>query len=85
MIPPMVEIARDVASLCPDALFINYANPMSVICRAIRRETKAKVVDLRIGVEMIHNQRARFIGADPQEVRSAAVGVNHLTWFADLR
>ena len=39
MIPPMLEIARDVEALCPDAHLFNYSNPMTAICRAIRQAT----------------------------------------------
>jgi alpha-galactosidase len=85
MIPPMVDIARDVALICPEALFINYANPMSVVCRAIRKATDARVVGLCIGVKHIHDQLARIMGLPPGEVASRAIGVNHLTWFTELR
>ena len=42
MIPAMVDIAKDVQDLAPDALFFNYANPMSAICRAVRKATGAE-------------------------------------------
>lgn len=85
MVPPMVEIANDVVALCPDAFFINYANPMSVVCRAVRKATSAEMVGLCIGVKGIHDRLARFIDASPEEVWSTAIGVNHLTWFTELR
>jgi len=85
MVPPMVDIADDVAAMCPDALFINYANPMSVVCRAIHKATSAKVVGLCIGVKGIHDRLARLIDASPDDVWSSAIGVNHLTWFTELR
>jgi alpha-galactosidase len=85
MIPPMVAIANDVVRLCPQALFINYANPMSCVCRAIRKATSAQVVGLCIGVHDIHNQLCRFLGIPPEEAWSAAIGVNHFTWFTELR
>jgi alpha-galactosidase len=74
-----------VAALCPDALFVNYANPMSVVCRAIYKATPARVVGLCIGVKDIHDRLARILDAKPDEVSSAAIGVNHLTWFTELR
>jgi alpha-galactosidase len=84
-IPPMVEIANDVAALCPDAVFINYANPLTAVCRAIHKATPAQVVGLCIGVKEIHDRLARLIDAASDEVWSAAIGVNHLTWFTELR
>lgn len=85
MVPPMVDIANDVVALCPGALFVNYANPMSTICRAVRKATPARVVGLCIGVKEVHDYLARFIDAPPEEVWSAAIGVNHLTWILELR
>jgi alpha-galactosidase len=38
VIPPILEICEDVANICPDAFLINYSNPMSRICLAIKRK-----------------------------------------------
>jgi alpha-galactosidase len=84
-VPPMVDIANDVAALCPAAIFINYSNPMSVICRAIYEATSARVVGLCIGVKEVHDYLAHLIDAPPDAVWSAAIGVNHLTWITELR
>jgi alpha-galactosidase len=85
MVPPMLEIARDVVALSPEAIFINYSNPMSIICRAIRQATPAQVVGLCIGVKEVHDYLARFIDVPPEALWSAAIGVNHLTWITELR
>jgi alpha-galactosidase len=45
-IMPILEIAWDMKSLCPDAWFINFTNPMQRICAAIHRHSKIKVVGL---------------------------------------
>lgn len=85
MVPPMLEIARDVLRLCPEAIFINYSNPMSIICRAIRQTTAAPVVGLCIGVKEVHDYLARFLEVPAEALNSAAIGVNHLTWITELR
>jgi alpha-galactosidase len=85
MVPPMVEIAKDVVELAPNALFFNYANPMGVVCRAVRKETKAEIVGLCSGVWGIGNQLARFLGVEASEFQYTAVGMNHLTWFTEVR
>ncbi len=81
MVPPMVEIATDVLELAPGALFFNYANPMSVVCRAVRKATGADIVGLCIGVFEVANRLAAALGVDPSEFQYTAVGINHLTWF----
>ena len=85
MIPALVDIAQDVQALCPQALFINYSNPMTANCWAIRRATGMPVVGLCHGVFHVERQLAQFIGAPPQEVTSLFAGLNHLTFIFDLR
>jgi alpha-galactosidase len=85
MIPAMVDIARDVADLCPAAWFLNYGNPMTANCRAIRKATGVPVVGLCHGTFQVERQLAAFIGAPPEEVTSLFVGLNHLTFILDLR
>jgi len=84
MAPAMVAIARDVVALCPQAHFVNYANPMTVNCWAMRRATGAAVVGLCHGVMHVERDLARYVGVPPSEVTSLAAGVNHLTWLFDL-
>lgn len=85
MIPALVDIARDVQALCPQAHFFNYSNPMTANCWAIRRATGMPVVGLCHGTFHVERQLAQFIGAPPEEVTSLFVGLNHLTFIYDLR
>ena len=85
MIPPMLAIARDVADLCPNAYFFNYSNPMTAICRAIRRETGVPVVGLCHGVHHVEGQIARFLGVEGERITSYGIGLNHLTFLTRLR
>jgi len=43
---PVLEIARDMESICPQAWFINFTNPMQRICAAVHRHTRIKVIGL---------------------------------------
>ncbi|MEO8244022.1 MAG: hypothetical protein ABI832_17090 [bacterium] len=85
MVPQMIAIAQDVAELCPDAHFFNYSNPMTAICRAIRRETGVPVVGLCHGVHHVEGQISRFLGVEPGRIRSYGIGLNHLTFLTRLR
>jgi alpha-galactosidase len=85
MIPPMVDIARDVLDLAPKALFFNYGNPMSPVCRAIHKATGAPVVGLCHGVHDTAGWLAEQLGVEPSTLRYNAVGINHLTWMMDIR
>jgi alpha-galactosidase len=85
MIPPMVAIARDVLDLAPGALFFNYANPMAPICRAVRTATGANVIGLCTGTLDTWHYLARALGETPEALSFSAGGINHLTWFYDIR
>lgn len=85
MIPVMVDIARDVLDLAPDALFFNYGNPMAPICRAIRKATGANVTGLCHGVVHVARYLAHKLGVAPGQLQYTAVGINHLTWFTSVR
>ncbi len=85
MIPQMLAIARDVEELCPSAWFFNYSNPMTAICRAIRRETGVPVVGLCHGVTHVEGQIAKFLEVEPGRITSFGIGLNHLTFLTRLR
>lgn len=84
MIPQMIAIARDVAELCPNAVFFNYSNPMTAICRAIRKETGVPVIGLCHGVHHVEGVIARFLGVEEGSIASFGIGLNHLTFLTRL-
>lgn len=85
MIPAMVAIAKDVLDLASDALFFNYSNPMAPVCRAIRKATGANVIGLCHGVFHVADYLARELNVAKDELRYTAIGINHLTWFTEVR
>lgn len=85
MIPQMIAIARDIEELCPDAVFFNYSNPMTAICRAIRKETGVPVIGLCHGVHHVEGVIARFAGLENGSISSFGIGLNHLTYLTRLR
>ena len=85
MIPAMVDIARDVLDLAPQALFFNYGNPMGPVCRAVRKVTPAKMVGLCHGVNQVANYLAGILAVNPADLSYTAIGLNHLTWFTEIR
>jgi len=85
MIPAMVSIAEDVLDLAPQALFFNYGNPMAPVCRAIRKATGANVVGLCHGVFSVAHRLGDWLQIPRERFCYTAVGMNHLTWFTELR
>jgi alpha-galactosidase len=85
MIPAMVAIAEDVVNLAPRALFFNYGNPMSPVCRAVRKAAAADVVGLCHGVAHVGRYLADILGVEPSHLTFSAAGMNHLTWLTEIR
>ncbi len=84
-IPPMLEIARAMEAVCPDAWLINLTNPMSTLTRAIACSTRIKVVGLCHEVDSTRATLLRMFGARPDELEGLVAGINHLPWFVQLR
>ena len=80
-VPVMVDVAKDIEKLCPDALFINFSNPLTVNCRAICKTTKVRTIGLCTGVKWWHHHLAGLIGVSPEDVWCEAIGINHFTWI----
>lgn len=85
MIPVMVEIAKDIEALCPNALFFNYSNPMTAIVTAVRKATNVKIIGLCHGVIYGEKYLAKMLGVDVKRVTTIGAGLNHLTWLYDIR
>ena len=58
--PVMLDICRDMERVCPDAILLNYTNPMARLCRAMQRETKIKVTGLCHSVQGTASMLARW-------------------------
>ena len=85
MIPAMVAIAEDVLDLAPGALFFNYGNPMGPVCRGVRKATNANMVGLCHGVFHVAHFLADTLGVEHSRLDYTAVGMNHLTWFTEVK
>lgn len=83
--PVMVEIARDVVDLAPDAYFFNYSNPMTANVQAMTRHAGAEVVGLCHGMHHVQRELAAFAGLPFEETSTLYAGINHLTFIYDFR
>jgi alpha-galactosidase len=84
-IPPLLDIAHDMERLCPNALMLNFSNPMSRLCLALARYTKIQFVGLCHGVHNHMSRLSLITGVESTELEPRAAGINHFTWILDLR
>lgn len=78
------EMARDIHELCPDALMLQYANPMSLNCWALNL-LGVKVVGLCHSVQGTSKMLAHELGVPYEEVSFKCGGINHQAWFVEFK
>lgn len=83
-IPVLMDIAKDMRELCPDALLLNYANPMAACCWALGKAPGLKFVGLCHGVQTTLDLIAGYVGAKKEEIDFVCAGINHMAWFLRL-
>lgn len=84
-IPEMLAICRDMERLCPDAILLNYTNPMAMLCRAMQRKSTLRVTGLCHSVQGTAMMLADWIGAPMDEITYVCAGLNHLAWYLEFR
>jgi alpha-galactosidase len=83
-IPVLVDIARDMEDICPDAWMFNITNPMTTLCRAVTRETNVKTVGLCHEVTGAQFTLSQILDVDFRSFDFEVVGVNHLPIITKL-
>ena len=83
-IPVLRDIVQDMEELCPDALFINYVNPMVINQWALSRLTSIRTIGLCHSVPHTAHELARDMGISYQEISYRVAGINHMAFFLDL-
>lgn len=84
-IPVLLDICHDMENLCPEALLINYTNPMAMLCWAINDYSRIKNVGLCHSVQGTAYELSRYIGAPLNEVSYWVAGINHMAWFLEFK
>lgn len=82
---PLLEIARTMERLCPEAWLINYSNPEAKLVEAITKMTRIRCVGLCHGIYMGLEQLSRFLEMPAEDLQVAACGLNHFGWFQSIR
>jgi alpha-galactosidase/6-phospho-beta-glucosidase family protein len=80
-IPVILDIARDIERICPDAWLLQYTNPMTTLTRVITRETKVKTIGLCHELPGVLRRLRRLLDIGDAPIDVAVAGVNHLIWL----
>ena len=85
-IPVMADFARDMEEVCPDALLLNYTNPMAILTGYMNRYTKIKTVGLCHSVQACSYWLMKALGMDDkiEGRRELIAGINHMGWLLKI-
>jgi alpha-galactosidase len=85
-VPVFLDILRDLRELAPQAIMLNYTNPMSMLILAAGRAVpEVPIVGLCHSVQGTSHLLADYAGVPYGEMEWECAGVNHLAWFTKLR
>jgi alpha-galactosidase len=83
-IPVLLDVCADMEELCPDALLLQYVNPMAMLCWAVAERSPIRTVGLCHSVQHTTGELADDLGIPASEVDAHVAGINHLAFFLRL-
>lgn len=84
-IPVLIKILQAVEDLCPQALVLNYTNPMNMLCLAAARATNVEVAGMCHSVQGTSHLLAKRANVTYAQMEWECAGINHLAWFTTLK
>jgi alpha-galactosidase len=83
-LPVWISILQDAEKLCPNAVVLNYTNPMNMMCLAAARTSRMQHVGLCHSVQGTSRMLAGYAGVEYDQMKWECAGINHLAWFTEL-
>ncbi|GAA0176707.1 alpha-galactosidase MelA [Clostridium sediminicola] len=84
-IPVMLNFAKDMEEVCPNAWLLNYTNPMSILTGAMLRGTPIKTIGLCHSVQVCVPKLLQGLKIDENNVDSKIAGINHMAWLLEVK
>lgn len=84
-INPMMDIVRDMEKVCPNAILLNYTNPMAMLVSSIQKQTFISTTGLCHSVQGTAMMLAEWIGARYEDIDYTCAGINHMAWYLDYK
>lgn len=83
-IPVVLDFARDIQEVCPDAWFLNYTNPMAVLSNVLNTYGGVKTVGLCHSVQVAVPGLLGSLGMNQEGVQWKIAGINHMAWLLEV-
>jgi len=84
-IPVLLDFAADIREVCPDALFLNYTNPMAVLTNVMNTYGHVRTVGLCHSVQVCVPELFKLLGMDSTGVEAKIAGINHMAWLLEAK
>ncbi|GBG05970.1 alpha-glucosidase/alpha-galactosidase [Paenibacillus agaridevorans] len=84
-IPVMLDIAREMQEVCPDALFLNYVNPMAALTNVMTTYGGIRTVGLCHSVQVCVPDLFKDLDMEPTGVQWKIAGINHMAWLLEVK
>jgi alpha-galactosidase/6-phospho-beta-glucosidase family protein len=84
-IPAMLEHARTIEEVAPDALVVNFTNPVGIVTQALHDHSSVRVVGVCDGPVSMKRSIASFLGVPGDAVHADYAGLNHCGWIHRVR
>src|SRR5215213_702327 len=79
-VPVILDIARDMRALAPQATLVNFTNPAGIVTEALARHGGVPVIGLCNNAINAQRGIAGMFHVAPEQVEIEQVGLNHLNW-----
>ncbi|MDK8179262.1 alpha-glucosidase/alpha-galactosidase [Paenibacillus sp. UMB4589-SE434] len=83
-IPVLLDFAKDMQEVCPDAWFLNYTNPMAVLTNVMNTYGGIRTIGLCHSVQSCIPDLFYDLGLDVEGVQSHIAGINHMAWLLEV-
>lgn len=83
-IPVVLDFAKDIQEVCPDALFLNYTNPMAVLTNVLNTYGGVNTVGLCHSVQSCMPDLFKHLNLDAAGVQTKIAGINHMAWLLEV-
>ena len=84
ILPPIIEIVKDVERICPNAFFINFSNPMSRVCLGIKRAVNINFIGLCHEIHSLEHHIPLLLNKKLNEIKIVVAGLNHFGFLLSL-
>ena len=84
-VPLLQDLVKDAQELCPNAVILNYANPMAMNCVALGQISPMPYIGLCHGVQTTLDLISRYVAVPKTQIDYLCAGINHMAWFLSLK